>query len=107
GRGLCHEAEISAEDAMRTEPEFLVEDFYAAVAAGASTLNAPDTVGYMTPTEIAERFAFLRANVKGAERVVFSSHCHNDLGLAVANSLAAVGAGARQVECTINGIGER
>jgi 2-isopropylmalate synthase len=77
------------------------------VAAGATTLNAPDTVGYMTPAEIAERFAFLRANVRGAERVVFSSHCHNDLGLAVANSLAAVGAGARQVECTINGIGER
>ncbi|CAM5260461.1 2-isopropylmalate synthase OS=Rhodanobacter lindaniclasticus OX=75310 GN=leuA PE=3 SV=1 [Rhodanobacter lindaniclasticus] len=106
-RALCHEVEFSAEDAMRTEPEFLAEVFGAAVAAGATTLNAPDTVGYMTPTEIAERFAFLRANVQGAERVVFSSHCHNDLGLAVANSLAAVGAGARQVECTINGIGER
>jgi len=106
-RGLCHEVEFSAEDAMRTEPEFLVEVFSAAAAAGASTLNAPDTVGYMTPTEIAERFAFLRANVRGAGHVVFSSHCHNDLGLAVANSLAAVGAGARQVECTINGIGER
>jgi 2-isopropylmalate synthase len=104
---LCHEVEFSAEDAMRTEPDFLAEVFSAAVAAGATTLNAPDTVGYMTPTEIAERFAFLRANVQGAERVVFSSHCHNDLGLAVANSLAAVGAGARQVECTINGIGER
>ncbi|MGB3270342.1 MAG: 2-isopropylmalate synthase [Rhodanobacter sp.] len=106
-RGLCHEVEFSAEDAMRTEPEFLAEVFSAAVAAGATTLNAPDTVGYMTPSEIAERFAFLRANVRGAERVVFSSHCHNDLGLAVANSLAAVGAGARQVECTVNGIGER
>ncbi|MGN6654952.1 MAG: 2-isopropylmalate synthase [Rhodanobacter sp.] len=106
-RGLCHEVEFSAEDAMRTEPEFLAEVFSAAVAAGATTLNAPDTVGYMTPGEIAERFAFLRANVRGAERVVFSSHCHNDLGLAVANSLAAVGAGARQVECTVNGIGER
>jgi 2-isopropylmalate synthase len=105
--GLCHEVEFSAEDAMRTEPEFLAEVFSAAAAAGATTLNAPDTVGYMTPTEIAERFAYLRANVKGADRVVFSSHCHNDLGLAVANSLAAVGAGARQVECTINGIGER
>jgi 2-isopropylmalate synthase len=106
-RGLCHEVEFSAEDAMRTEPEFLAEVFSAAVAAGASTLNAPDTVGYMTPAEIAERFAWLRAHVAGAESVVFSSHCHNDLGLAVANSLAAVGAGARQVECTINGIGER
>jgi 2-isopropylmalate synthase len=104
---LCHEVEFSAEDAMRTEPDFLAEVFSAAVAAGATTLNAPDTVGYMTPTEIAERFAFLRANVQGVERVVFSSHCHNDLGLAVANSLAAVNAGARQVECTINGIGER
>jgi len=105
--GLCHEVEFSAEDAMRTEPEFLAEVFSAALAAGASTLNVPDTVGYMTPSEIAERFAWLRANVKDAGRAVFSSHCHNDLGLAVANSLAAVGAGARQVECTINGIGER
>ena len=104
---LAHEVEFSAEDAMRTEPEFLVEVFDAAAAAGATTLNAPDTVGYMTPTEIAERFTWLRAHVRGAERAVFSSHCHNDLGLAVANSLAAVGAGARQVECTINGIGER
>jgi len=106
-RGLCHEVEFSAEDAMRTEPDFLAEVFSAALAAGATTLNAPDTVGYMTPAEIAERFTWLRANVKGAEHAVFSSHCHNDLGLAVANSLAAVGAGARQVECTINGIGER
>jgi 2-isopropylmalate synthase len=106
-REHCHEVEFSAEDAMRTEPEFLAEVFAAAVAAGASTLNAPDTVGYMTPAEIAERFAWLRAHVTGAERVVFSSHCHNDLGLAVANSLAAVEAGARQVECTVNGIGER
>ncbi|WP_027484133.1 2-isopropylmalate synthase [Rhodanobacter sp. OR87] len=106
-RGLCHEVEFSAEDALRTEPEFLAEVFSAAVAAGASTLNAPDTVGYTTPTEIAELFEYLRRHVVGAERVVFSSHCHDDLGLAVANSLAAVGAGARQVECTINGIGER
>ena len=104
---LAHEVEFSAEDAMRTEPEFLVEVFDAAAAAGATTLNAPDTVGYMTPTEIAERFAYLIANVKRSRHVVFSSHCHNDLGLGVANSLAAVGAGARQVECTINGIGER
>ena len=106
-RGLCHEVEFSAEDAMRTEPAFLAEVFSAALAAGASTLNVPDTVGYMTPTEIAERFAWLRRHVRGAERAVFSSHCHDDLGLAVANSLAAIGAGARQVECTINGIGER
>ncbi|TAL71789.1 MAG: 2-isopropylmalate synthase [Rhodanobacter sp.] len=106
-RGLCDEVEFSAEDATRTEPEYLAEVFSAAAAAGATTLNAPDTVGYLTPTEIAERFTWLRAHVKGAENVVFSAHCHDDLGLAVANSLAAVGAGARQVECTINGIGER
>ena len=104
---LAHEVEFSAEDAMRTEPEFLAEVFSAAAAAGASTLNAPDTVGYMTPSEVAERFAWLIANVQRGRHVVFSSHCHNDLGLAVANSLAAVSAGARQVECTINGIGER
>ncbi|WP_243050424.1 2-isopropylmalate synthase [Dyella sp. RRB7] len=106
-KALCHEVEFSAEDAMRTEPEYLVEVFSAAVAAGATTLNAPDTVGYTTPAEIAERFAYLRQHVRGAEHVVFSSHCHDDLGMAVANSLAAVSAGARQVECTINGIGER
>ncbi|PMQ05735.1 2-isopropylmalate synthase [Dyella sp. AD56] len=104
---LCHEVEFSAEDAMRTEPEYLVEVFSAAIAAGATTVNAPDTVGYTTPAEIAERFAYLRKHVRGAENVVFSSHCHDDLGMAVANSLAAVSAGARQVECTINGIGER
>jgi 2-isopropylmalate synthase len=103
----CHEVEFSAEDAMRTEPEYLVEVFSAAIAAGATTVNAPDTVGYTTPAEIAERFAYLRKHVRGADQVVFSSHCHDDLGMAVANSLAAVSAGARQVECTINGIGER
>ena len=106
-RSRCHEVEFSAEDALRTEPEFLVEVFSAAVAAGATTLNAPDTVGYTTPSEIVELFEYLRRHVVGAERVIFSSHCHNDLGMAVANSLAAVSAGARQVECTINGIGER
>jgi 2-isopropylmalate synthase len=106
-RGLCHEVEFSAEDALRTEPEFLVEVFNAAVAAGATTLNAPDTVGYTTPGEMSELFTYLRRHVQGADKVVFSSHCHNDLGMAVANSLAAVSAGARQVECTINGIGER
>jgi 2-isopropylmalate synthase len=106
-RSLCHEVEFSAEDALRSEPEFLVEVFDAVVAAGATTLNAPDTVGYTTPSEMAELFAYLRRHVKGAEDVIFSTHCHDDLGMAVANSLAAVSAGARQVECTINGIGER
>ncbi|WP_266156267.1 2-isopropylmalate synthase [Dyella silvatica] len=106
-RALCHEVEFSAEDATRTEPEYLVEVFSAAVAAGATTLNVPDTVGYTTPAEMAELFTYLRQHVKGAERVIFSTHCHDDLGMAVANSLAAISAGVRQVECTINGIGER
>ena len=101
------DVEFSAEDAFRTERDFLVAVFNAAVAAGATTLNVPDTVGYATPDEIRELFRYLRANVQGAEGVVFSAHCHNDLGLAVANSLAAIEGGARQVECTINGIGER
>jgi 2-isopropylmalate synthase len=104
---LCHEVEFSAEDALRTEPEFLAEVFSAAVAAGATTLNAPDTVGYTTPSEMTELFTYLLRTVRGADKVIFSSHCHDDLGMAVANSLAAVSAGARQVECTINGIGER
>ncbi|MBZ4186446.1 2-isopropylmalate synthase [Thermomonas sp. RSS23] len=101
------DVEFSAEDAFRTERDFLVELFNAAVATGATTLNVPDTVGYATPDEIRELFRYLRANVQGADGVVFSAHCHNDLGLAVANSLAAIEGGARQVECTINGIGER
>jgi 2-isopropylmalate synthase len=106
-KALCDEVEFSAEDALRTEPEFLVEVFSAAIAAGATTVNAPDTVGYTTPSEIVELFTYLRANVRDAHKAVFSTHCHDDLGMAVANSLAAVSAGARQVECTINGIGER
>ena len=106
-RGYADDVEFSAEDATRTEREFLVEVFDAAVAAGARTLNVPDTVGYTTPAEIRALFEYLRANVKGADGVVFSAHCHNDLGLAVANSLAAIEGGARQVECTVNGIGER
>lgn len=104
---LCGDVEFSAEDAIRTERKYLAEVFSAVIAAGAKTVNVPDTVGYTTPEEIYDLFTWLRANVHGAEGVVFSSHCHNDLGLAVANSLAAVKAGARQVECTISGIGER
>jgi 2-isopropylmalate synthase len=77
------------------------------IEAGATTVNIPDTVGYAVPAEFAERIAYLRENVPGIERAVISVHCHDDLGMAVANSLAAVQAGARQVECTINGIGER
>jgi 2-isopropylmalate synthase len=101
------DVEFSAEDALRTEPEFLVEICSAAIAAGARTLNIPDTVGYTTPSEIRALFEYLRKNVRDADQAVFSAHCHNDLGLAVANSLAAIEGGARQVECTVNGIGER
>jgi len=101
------DVEFSAEDATRSDPDYLVEVFKVALEAGASTLNVPDTVGYTTPGEYHALIRFLRANVPGAERAVFSLHCHNDLGLAVANSLAAIQAGARQVECTVNGIGER
>jgi 2-isopropylmalate synthase len=106
-KALAHEVEFSAEDALRTEPDYLAEIFSVAVEAGACVLNAPDTVGYVTPQEITEMFAYLRKHVRGADRVMFSAHCHDDLGMATANSLAAISAGARQVECTINGIGER
>jgi 2-isopropylmalate synthase len=103
-RSLCPEVEFSAEDASRTEYTFLREVMQAVAEAGASVLNVPDTVGYALPNEFAEIVTKLRAEVRGP---VISVHCHNDLGLAVANSLAAVQAGARQVEATINGIGER
>jgi len=99
--------EFSAEDATRSDPKFLVEIFSAAVKAGATTLNVPDTVGYITPGEFSALITRLKNEVYHAEDVCFSVHCHNDLGLAVANSLGAVEAGARQIECTINGIGER
>ncbi len=101
------DVEFSAEDALRTEPEFLAEICSAALAAGARTLNIPDTVGYTTPGEIRALFEYLRTHVRNADKAIFSAHCHDDLGLAVANSLAAIEGGARQVECTINGIGER
>jgi 2-isopropylmalate synthase len=106
-RALCEDVEFSAEDAARTEPDFLAEVVAAVIEAGAGTVNVPDTVGYAVPGEYAELVAALRENVPGIDRAVISVHCHDDLGMAVANSLAAVQAGARQVECTINGIGER
>jgi len=106
-KGLVDDVEFSAEDATRSDRDYLVQVFTAALEAGAATLNVPDTVGYTTPEEYAELIRFLREQIPGSDRAVFSVHCHNDLGLAVANSLAAVGAGARQVECTVNGIGER
>jgi len=106
-RSACENIEFSTEDALRTERPYLVETLHAAIEAGATTVNLPDTVGYATPEETYDLFVYLRANVPGAERVIFSTHCHDDLGLAVANSLAAVRGGARQIECTINGIAER
>jgi 2-isopropylmalate synthase len=106
-RNLCGDVEWSAEDATRSEPDFLCRAVETAIRAGASTINLPDTVGYATPETYAAMFRDVIARVPGADKVVFSTHCHNDLGLAVANSLAAIAAGARQVESTVNGIGER
>ena len=106
-RQFTDDVEWSAEDGTRTDIEFLCRCVEAAIKAGATTINIPDTVGYAVPEDMARIFSTVRARVPGAERVIFSSHCHNDLGLAVANTLAALHAGARQVECTINGIGER
>ena len=106
-RSKCADIEFSAEDASRSEWDFLAQCYTNAVAAGATTLNVPDTVGYSTPQEMADLITYLRANVTGIENVDISVHCHDDLGMAVANSLACIKAGATQVECTVNGIGER
>jgi len=109
-RSLCADVEFSPMDAGRTDPQFLIEVLAVAVECGATTLNIPDTVGYVTPEEYGELIANLIAETPGAGKgsgIIWSVHCHNDLGLATANSLAGVMAGARQVECTINGIGER
>ena len=106
-RDRCADVEFSPEDAGRSDPAFLHEVLAAAIEAGATTLNIPDTVGYTMPDEYGAMIASIRDHVPGARDVVLSTHCHDDLGLAVANSLAGVRAGARQVECTINGIGER
>jgi 2-isopropylmalate synthase len=106
-RTLADDVEFSAEDAIRTEREFLVECLSVAAAEGASTLNVPDTVGYTTPDEIYDLFRFLSGTVERPQGTIFSTHCHDDLGMAVANALAAVRGGARQIECAVNGIGER
>ena len=106
-RGYVEDVEFSPEDAARTELDFLAEVVERAIDAGATTLNIPDTVGYAVPSHYADIIRYLKKNVRGAEKVIFSVHCHDDLGLAVANSLAALMEGARQVECTMNGIGER
>jgi 2-isopropylmalate synthase len=113
GRAVAHakryteEVEFSAEDATRSDPDYLARVIEAAIDAGATIVNIPDTVGYTTPTEYGKLITFLREKVKNIQKAILSIHCHDDLGMAVANSLAAVENGARQVECTINGIGER
>jgi len=106
-KSLCDDIEFSPEDATRTDPDFLCRVLEAVIEAGATTLNIPDTVGYTVPSEFGALIETIRKQVNGIEHVTISAHCHNDLGMAVANALAAVAAGARQVECTINGIGER
>jgi 2-isopropylmalate synthase len=106
-RSYVDDVEFSPEDATRTDPDFLCAIVQVAVDAGATVINLPDTVGYTVPYEYAGLFRLLKERIRGMENVLLSCHCHNDLGMAVANSLAALDAGARQVECTINGIGER
>lgn len=106
-KSLCDDVEFSAEDALRSDFEFLYEVYSRAVEAGATTLNVPDTVGYTTPAEFYSLIKGMRENVRGIDKVTISVHGHNDLGMAVANFLAAIEGGARQMECTINGIGER
>lgn len=106
-KSLCDRVDFSPEDGGRSDREFLVDILGAAIEAGADTLNIPDTVGYLTPEEFSDLIAYLIEHTPGSEKVIWSTHCHDDLGLGVANSLAGVRAGARQVECTINGIGER
>ncbi|GBQ24461.1 2-isopropylmalate synthase [Acetobacter estunensis NRIC 0472] len=106
-RNLTADVEWSAEDGSRTEPDFLCRCVEAAIKAGATTINIPDTVGYATPEDMEKIFSMLKERVPGADQVIFSAHNHNDLGLGVANTLASLRGGARQVECTINGIGER
>ena len=106
-RNFTEDVEFSAEDATRSDPDFLCRVVEAAIQAGATTINLPDTVGYATPEDLREFFEDIRQRVPNADKAMFSTHCHDDLGLAVANSIAAVQGGVRQIECTINGIGER
>ena len=106
-KSLCEDIEFSAEDASRSDPAFLAKAYSAAIAAGATVINVPDTVGYSTPQEMGQLITYLKENVEGVDKVDISVHCHDDLGMAVANTLACIQAGATQVECTVNGIGER
>jgi len=106
-REFCEDVQFGLEDASRTDREFLAQITERAIEVGASTINLADTVGYAVPEEFSHLFRYLRKNVRGIDKVRLAAHCHNDLGMAVANSLAAVSGGARHIECTINGIGER
>jgi 2-isopropylmalate synthase len=106
-RGLCDEVEYSPEDAGRADRDYLVETVEAAIGAGATVINIPDTTGYCLPQEFGDLIAYVVRNVHGSDRAIFSVHCHNDLGLGTANTMAGIMNGARRVECTINGIGER
>ena len=106
-RSLCEDIEFSTEDGSRSDREFLAECCSVAVECGATTINVPDTVGYCTPEEMYDLFRYLKEHIRGAENITLSAHCHNDLGMAAANTLACIRAGADQVECTVNGIGER
>ena len=106
-KSFCPDVEFSAEDSTRSDLQFLCQVVEAVIDAGANVVNIPDTVGYTVPNEYAERIRYLREHVPNIDKTVLSVHCHNDLGLAVANSLTAIQNGVRQVECTVNGIGER
>ncbi len=106
-KGYCDDIEFSAEDATRSDKDFLCKALKCAIDAGATVVNIPDTVGYTTPEEYAERITYIKENVPNIDKAIMSVHCHNDLGMATANSLAGIKAGARQVECTVSGIGER
>ncbi|MGL5575544.1 MAG: 2-isopropylmalate synthase, partial [Sarcina sp.] len=106
-KSLCEDVEFSAEDAYRSDKDFLVEIFSKVIKAGATVINVPDTVGYALPTDYYDFMKYVIENTKGADKVDFSIHCHDDLGMAVANSLSGIMAGATQVECAVNGLGER
>jgi 2-isopropylmalate synthase len=106
-RNFTDDVEFYAEDAGRTDNEYLAQVIEAVIAAGATTVNIPDTTGYCLPSQYGEKIAFLKNNVSNIDKAVISCHCHNDLGLATANSISGVMNGARQIECTINGLGER
>ena len=106
-RNLCNDVEWSCEDGTRSDPQFLIKCFDAAIKAGATTVNIADTVGYILPDEFVALINFIKESVANIDKATLSVHCHDDLGLAVANSLAATKSGVRQIECTINGLGER